>query len=67
MPDLRIPIGGLFSLVGALLLLYGATHGGDPSLAPTGIPIVTIWGGVLLVCGAGFLIGAKMRPWGSGK
>ena len=64
MLDIRLPIGGLLALIGALLLLYGAAHGGDPSLAPTGIPIVTIWGVVLLVCGAAFLLGAKMRPWG---
>jgi hypothetical protein len=57
MPDLRLPIGGLFGLIGALLLLYGATHAGDAALQPTGIPIVTIWGAVLLVVGLAFLAG----------
>lgn len=58
MPDLRTPIGGLLSILGALLLVYGVTHGGDAALRPTGIPIVTVWGAVLLLVGLGFLAGA---------
>ena len=63
MLDLRVPIGGLFALVGAMLLAYSLAHGSDPTLSPTGIPIVTIWGAVQLVVGLGFLAGARARPW----
>ncbi|HEV2290738.1 MAG TPA: hypothetical protein VGR60_02740 [Gemmatimonadales bacterium] len=67
MLDLRVPIGGLFALVGAMLLAYGLLHGADPALSPTGMPIVTIWGAVQLVAGLGFLAGARWKPWRKGE
>lgn len=62
MLDLRVPIGGLFVLIGLLLAAYGVTHGADPAMHPTGIPIVTIWGTVQLLAGLGFLAGARYAP-----
>lgn len=47
--DLRLPLGGLFFLLGGLLLGYGLLRP-----APTlGININAWWGAVLLVFGAG--------------
>ena len=59
MLDLRFPVGGLLALLGALLAGYGMAHGADPALRPTGIPIVTLWGGVMLVVGGLFLRSAR--------
>lgn len=67
MLDLRVPIGSLLALIGLLLGAYGLAHGADPAMHPTGIPIVVIWGAVLFVAGAGFLLGARLRPWGTRK
>ncbi|MFI5234993.1 MAG: hypothetical protein ACHQXA_04725 [Gemmatimonadales bacterium] len=59
MLDLRLPVGGLLTLLGALLAGYGLAHGADPALRPTGIPIVTVWGTVMVVVGGLFLHSAR--------
>ena len=64
MLDLRVPIGGLLALVGAMLVAYGLMNAADPAMHPTGIPIVVIWGAVLLAAGAGFLVGARRASRG---
>ncbi len=58
--DLRWPIGLMFSLIGALLLIYGAATGSDVEMYrhSLGININVIWGVVLLVFGALMLLGA---------
>ena len=54
--DIRWPIGLMFTLIGALLSIYGvAKPGGSNSL---GININLIWGSVLLVSGVLMLAGA---------
>ena len=54
--DIRWPIGLMFTLIGALLSIYGvADRSGSLSL---GININLIWGIVLLVFGVLMLIGA---------
>jgi hypothetical protein len=54
--DIRWPIGLMFTLIGALLAIYGiAKPGGSVSL---GININLIWGVVLLVFGLLMLFGA---------
>jgi hypothetical protein len=54
--DIRWPIGLMFSLIGALLIVTGVVDaGGSESL---GININLIWGVVLLVFGALMLLGA---------
>ena len=49
--DIRLPLGILFSLVGALLVLQGLVAG--PSTAPgsTGEPVNLVWGTVVLAFG----------------
>ena len=58
--DIRWPIGIMFSLVGALLLIYGVATNGDVEMYrhSLGININLIWGVVLLVFGAAMLLGA---------
>jgi asparagine N-glycosylation enzyme membrane subunit Stt3 len=58
--DIRWPIGLMFSLIGALLLIYGAATGSDVEMYShsLGININLIWGVVLLVFGALMLLGA---------
>ena len=53
MLDLRIPMGLMFSLVGALLVVYGVmTRGSEIYQRSLGINVNICWGGTLLVFGA---------------
>jgi hypothetical protein len=54
--DIRWPIGLMFTLIGALLVLFGLVHA-DQSVV-LGRNINLIWGIVLLVFGALMLLGA---------
>jgi hypothetical protein len=54
--DIRWPIGLMFTLLGVLLVGYGAVKS-DASIS-LGVNINLIWGVVLLVFGVGMLIGA---------
>ena len=54
--DIRWPIGLMFTLIGALLALFGLVKG-DQSVS-LGININLIWGAVLLVFGVFMLVGA---------
>jgi len=57
--DLRIPMGLMFTIVGAILTLYGIlTRGSDLYARSAGMDINLIWGLVMLVFGlAMFLMG----------
>jgi hypothetical protein len=52
--DLRFPIGMMFSLLGAILALYGFFTGGDVALyqSSLGYNVNLAWGVVLLLFGA---------------
>jgi len=54
--DIRWPIGLMFSLIGAMLVVFGLAKG-DQSVS-LGININLIWGAVLLVFGVLMLLGA---------
>jgi hypothetical protein len=54
--DIRLPIGLMFSLIGALLIVTGLVNGAD--VRSLNININLIWGVVLLVFGALMLLGA---------
>jgi len=58
--DIRWPIGIMFALVGALLVVFGAATSSDVEMYrhSLGININLIWGVVLLVFGAAMLLGA---------
>jgi len=51
--DLRLPIGIMFTLYGALLAIYGLATAGKEMYAEhsLGININLVWGGVLLAFG----------------
>jgi hypothetical protein len=54
--DIRWPIGLMFTLIGVLLTVFGATKG-DESVR-LGMNINLIWGIVLLIFGVLMLVGA---------
>jgi hypothetical protein len=59
--DIRWPIGIMFSLIGVLLVAFGAATSSDVEMykqTSLGININLIWGVVLLVFGALMLWGA---------
>ncbi|HUA64427.1 MAG TPA: hypothetical protein VME24_01170 [Alphaproteobacteria bacterium] len=62
MLDLRWPIGLMFSLIGALLVIYGAATGSNTAMYAhsLGMNINLIWGIVLLVFGVLMVLGAVM-------
>jgi hypothetical protein len=53
--DLRLPIGALFTLYGALLVLYGFFGDQAQYARSLGLNVNLIWGMVLLVFGLGML------------
>lgn len=59
--DIRLPIGILFSLLGAILLVYGFLS--EPALyqRSLGINVNLCWGGVMLIFGALMMAFAFMR------
>jgi Na+/H+ antiporter NhaD/arsenite permease-like protein len=62
MLDLRWPIGLMFSLIGALLVINGAATNSDAEMYANslGININVKWGIVLLIFGVLMVVGAVM-------
>ena len=54
--DIRWPIGLMFTLIGALLVVFGLAKGAESTAL--GVNINLVWGVVLLVFGALMLLGA---------
>ena len=55
--DLRLPIGIMFSLFGAMLVIFGAVSNKEIyETHSLGININLVWGAVLLVFGAAMLL-----------
>lgn len=54
--DLRLPIGGLFLVLGAILGVYGLITNGDTAMYERsgGLNINLVWGGVMLAFGSIF-------------
>ena len=62
--DIRIPIGGLFLLLGGLLAIYGLATRADPQLyaRAENIVINLWWGVIMIVFGAAMLFfGTRSR------
>jgi uncharacterized membrane protein len=62
--DIRLPIGGLFAVVGLLVLIYGIITNGDAMYARSlNINVNIWWGLVMLVFGALMLgFGLRRKP-----
>ena len=60
--DIRWPIGLMFSIIGAMLVVYGAVTGSDAELykRSLGMNINLVWGVLLLVFGLLMLLSAKI-------
>ncbi len=58
--DIRWPIGLLFTVIGALVGVYGALHPGQMDFRPFGINLnLNLWWGlVMLLFGVGMIWGA---------
>lgn len=47
--DIRLPIGMMFSLIGAILAIYGLATGSDPKLYQGSLQIdINLWWGLVL-------------------
>jgi protein-S-isoprenylcysteine O-methyltransferase Ste14 len=59
--DLRLPIGGLFVVLGVILGVFGLITNGDTAMyeRSSGLNINLVWGGVMLAFGALFLVLAQ--------
>jgi hypothetical protein len=60
--DLRLPIGLMFSLFGAILTIYGLISGPEIYQRSLGINVNLWWGGGLLVFGLLMLFFALRKP-----
>ena len=66
--DIRWPLGLFFTLLGALLALYGAVAAGDEAARSLGINVDLWWGLVLAVFGIVMLLSAaRSRRSSSGS
>jgi hypothetical protein len=56
--DIRMPIGLMFTVVGALLMLFGAFGNKMIYERSLGVNVNLLWGAVLLAAGIVFLVAA---------
>jgi len=60
--DIRLPLGLLFLIIGAIMALYGALTWGSPIYATSlGINLNVIWGAVMLLFGGAMLALARRK------
>jgi hypothetical protein len=68
--DLRLPIGLMFTILGAILVVYGLVSGGATYARSLGINVNLWWGLVLLAFGLvmlGFAVRARGRRGDAGS
>ena len=61
--DIRLPIGGLFGILGLILVVYGAVTAGNVEqyARAGGLNINLWWGAVMLVFGVVLLVAARPK------
>ena len=64
--DVRLPVGLMFAIMGALLVVYGVFGDHTIYARSLDINVNVIWGSVLLVTGAIFLVLAARGPSSGG-
>lgn len=66
--DIRMPIGGMFVIVGLLLAVYGLATGGNTAMYEQSLDVnINLWWGVaMLVFGAVMLFFGLRSPTGEG-
>ncbi|MGA2709434.1 MAG: hypothetical protein ABSF86_13645 [Steroidobacteraceae bacterium] len=57
--DIRTPIGWMFALIGALLVIGGLSSGAPTEGVAAGLNVDAWWGAVLLLFGVGMLLLAR--------
>ena len=57
--DIRLPMGLMFSLFGAILVVYGVVTNGNPMYANAGVNINLWWGAVQLAFGVIMVVMAR--------
>ena len=60
--DIRWPIGFIFTIYGAILVIFGLTSNRESLGRSLGMNIDLVWGGVMLVFGL-FMGGLALRAW----
>ena len=59
--DIRIPIGGMFALLGVLLAIYGLLTSGDPMYARSLQVNANTWWGLVMLAFGGLMLYFGMR------
>jgi hypothetical protein len=59
--DIRLPIGFMFAIFGALLGVFGVVTGGSAAAGSRGLHVNAWWGLVMLVFGLALLYLARRR------
>ncbi len=60
--DIRLPIGYMFSLIGVMLVIYGAATGSNSELYKRSLDMnVNLWWGLLLVAFGAFMLISAWR------
>ena len=60
--DIRLPIGFMFSILGALLLIFGLTTNADPEMYQRSLDInVNIWSGLGILIFGGLMLFFGLR------
>ena len=59
--DIRIPIGGMFALLGVLLAIYGLLTSGDPMYARSLQVNANTWWGLVMLAFGGLMLYFGLR------
>jgi hypothetical protein len=61
--DIRLPIGLMFGLLGAILTIYGLTTLSDPAVYKPSLGInINLWCGLIFLAFAAFMLLLSRRP-----
>jgi hypothetical protein len=63
--DIRIPLGLVFLIIGAIMAIFGVFTQGDASLyeKSLGVDINLVWGGLMFAFGAIMFFFGKRQKW----